>query len=81
MRRPLHQLPPPGYEWSDLGPFYTPEALASIALDLDMKESHLLEGLTGPSNNVDDDGNYSVQVLIGRQPCVTQRRSIELARG
>jgi ataxin-3 len=39
--------------------------LESIALDLDMKEQHLLEGQEAPSGNVDSDGNYSVQVLIG----------------
>ncbi|GBG34807.1 Ataxin-3 [Hondaea fermentalgiana] len=47
------------------GPYFGPDDLAEIAAELDALERHLMEdgGATSTSNNVDDSGNFSIQVL------------------
>lgn len=46
------------------GPYFTPDTLSEIANELDRKERSLISSTTfTPSFNVDDSGNFSIQVL------------------
>mmetsp|Transcript_7851 Transcript_7851/g.12690 ORF Transcript_7851/g.12690 Transcript_7851/m.12690 type:complete len:270 (+) Transcript_7851:18-827(+) len=45
------------------GPYFQPQDLAVIANELDDAERKLVGGELGKSNNVDDSGNFSIQVL------------------
>ena len=57
------------------GPFFDEVSLAQLGLELDAKEKELMgtHGMTGDylkymgegSGNVAEDGNYSIQVLMG----------------